>query len=132
MKIITNNLSIFSECTAQNVIHMPKGDNARNIIENGKISNDGPDTMLSTFDAEAIKEALSGSNVPVDISNDAGRYLCNSVLYRLLTCNSSAKICGFIHLPILKSQACMHKEGTPTFHEADLREAVIKILNYMV
>ena len=120
------------ECTAQNVIHMPKGDNARNIIENARISNEGADTISSTFNTEAIMEALKGSSVPVDISNDAGRYLCNSVLYRLLTCNSDAKICGFIHLPILKSQACMHKEGTPSFDKAELREAVIKILKNMV
>ena len=119
------------EYTAKNVIHMPKGDNAHNVIENGKICADGPDTVCSTFNAEAIKSALCGSPVPVDISNDAGSYLCNSVLYRLLTCNSSSTICGFIHLPILKSQIQFHKEGTPAFEKDELREAVIKILSQL-
>ncbi|MBE5816820.1 MAG: hypothetical protein E7315_03760 [Clostridiales bacterium] len=117
------------ENTAKNVIHMPNGDNAKNIIENGKICIDGPDTVCSTFNAGAIKEALRDSSIPVEISNDAGSYLCNSVLYRLLTCNTKAKCCGFIHLPILKSQLPFHKEGTPAFEKAQLRDAVIKILS---
>lgn len=63
---------------------------------------DGPDLHPVTIDAEAVAAHLSAKNFPVRLSEDAGAYLCNAVLYASLeACARYAPTAraGFIHIP---------------------------------
>ena len=47
-------------------------------------AEDGPETYSSTFPAREIVAALAARGIPGCISDDAGTYLCNAILYRSL------------------------------------------------
>lgn len=66
---------------------------------------DGPSELPSTLPVPLILHRLRRLGIPAHLSRDAGRYLCNAILYRSL---ADARACvptglpsrrGFIHLP---------------------------------
>jgi len=62
----------------------------------------GPDNLPSTLPLDAIAGALSAENLPVEWSDDAGGYLCNTVfvLSRFHACEGlRPAMSGFIHVP---------------------------------
>jgi pyroglutamyl-peptidase len=66
------------------------------LFENGKAH------QPVTIPVAAVYQKLAATGVPVSISDDAGGYLCNAVLYHSLSCSLTAgrpKQVGFIHLP---------------------------------
>jgi len=72
------------------------------IANSGCVLDDGPDTVMSTFPAEAIVARLAALGLPAVLSDDAGSYLCNAVLYHSL-CRAAAgghmRTIGFVHVP---------------------------------
>ncbi|MCG6115555.1 MAG: pyroglutamyl-peptidase I [Mesorhizobium sp.] len=69
---------------------------------------DGPETLPSTLPLEAIAEALTTAGLPVEWSDDAGGYLCNTVfvLSRFHACEGfQPAMSGFVHVPLLAGQA---------------------------
>lgn len=83
-------------------------DNEGNKPTNEKISDKGADGYFSTLDIYRIEKVLNENSIPVKISNTAGTFVCNHLLYGVLEYirNNHLNIaCGFIHLPYLKSQA---------------------------
>jgi pyroglutamyl-peptidase len=48
------------------------------------IIEDGPDAYFSKLPIKKIVQTLNQSGFPASISNAAGTYLCNNVLYSLL------------------------------------------------
>lgn len=71
------------------------------------IENEGSDGLFTTIPVKKIVKALKEAGIPAVISNSAGTYLCNHVLYRTLNHvkknNLRARV-GFIHLPYLPQQ----------------------------
>ena len=66
------------------------------------ISATAPERLLATFPADRIHQRLAALGLPVELSTDAGRYLCNATLFRSLSLSRRAKgarIAGFIHIP---------------------------------
>lgn len=65
------------------------------------LSADGPMQRHATIDISAIADALREGGWPVSISQDAGGYLCNAVLYYSLASAESRDVCqvGFVHIP---------------------------------
>lgn len=62
----------------------------------------GPEIMASRFPAQQVKERLLALKVPAVLSEDAGGYLCNAILYRSLIYAeqiSSPEAVGFLHIP---------------------------------
>jgi pyroglutamyl-peptidase len=67
-----------------------------------KVAEDGVDVRPVTIDAPAIAAHLSEKGYAVSLSDDAGGYLCNSVLYHsLVLAEKRGGVCpvGFIHIP---------------------------------
>lgn len=67
----------------------------------------GPAGRTSTWNAEAITEALLSADIPARASYHAGTHLCNLTLYSYLgalEAAGSAAPCGFLHLPYLPEQ----------------------------
>lgn len=67
-----------------------------------KLLQDGADCELVGIDAEAIAAHLVERGYPARVSDDAGGYLCNAVLYHSLKAARERQLAtraGFIHIP---------------------------------
>ena len=65
----------------------------------------GPDLLPSTLPLDMIAERLGEAGLPVEWSDDAGGYLCNTVfmLSAAHACNGMRpQMVGFVHLPALR------------------------------
>ena len=83
-------------------------DNAGDLAVGRPIQQDGPVAYLSTLPLEAMKRALQAQEIPVEISNHAGAYVCNHVFYaarHAIEQAQSPTICGFIHVPAIADTA---------------------------
>ncbi len=77
-------------------------DNAGNLKTDEPIDVRGPTAYLATLPIRQIKAALDAAQIPAHISNTAGLYLCNQVMYgglHLAATQTLEMRCGFIHLP---------------------------------
>lgn len=81
----------------------------------GAIDKKGPAAYFSTLPVE--KMAAAGKRkVPTAVSNTAGTYVCNHVMYsvlRTIAQNQYSMQAGFIHVPYLPSQT-ENKPGVPS------------------
>ena len=84
-------------------------DNAGNQPQDALIIPDGPAAYFATVPVTSMVDAIQQMQLPADVSNSAGTFVCNDVLYTLLHhyANSDTKV-GFIHVPYLPEQ------GTPS------------------
>lgn len=67
------------------------------------IIEDAPTAFFSSLPVKAMVKAMQESHLPAKISNSAGTYVCNEVLYRLLhftQAHSPQTLAGFIHVPL--------------------------------
>jgi len=99
-------------------------DNAGEIRESEPIRAGAPDALAATYPYAAIRSAIESENLPVEYSYDAGRYICNEVLWAALDAARTqypGMTAGFIHLPFLPGQ----KEGAPCMELADQQRAVL-------
>ena len=75
---------------------------------------DGPATLVAQLPASLIAHRLRLRGLPVEISRDAGRYLCNAALYHSLDAarrRTEASCAGFIHLPLVLDER-QHTRGS--------------------
>ena len=77
-------------------------DAAGHVHRRRRISAGAPDILLATFPAEAIRQRLERLGLPVEVSCDAGQYVCNATLFRSLSLSARARgapMAGFVHIP---------------------------------
>lgn len=100
---------ITPEKFAVNLRNARSADNAGRVCENEPIVPGGPDRIESRFGAEDIVSALREAGLPAYVSEGAGTYVCNDVMYSVLyhLRNTSVRA-GFIHLPFCAEQADAH------------------------
>ena len=71
--------------------------------EGGPVVMDGPEALAPTIPVELMAAAVEHVGLPTTISEDAGTYLCNHVMYNLLyyaTQESDDEVAaGFVHVP---------------------------------
>ena len=76
----------------------------------------GPAAYFSTLPIKAMVNSMREAGIPASVSQTAGTYVCNHVMYGLLhrlnQFNNEVKG-GFIHIPYLPEQAVNHP-GTPS------------------
>ena len=86
------------------------------------LSADGDPAYFATIPIKRIAAAIREAGIPAEVSNSAGLFVCNSVMYAAL---HAAKReypqmqAGFVHLPYLPSQAAALPAGTPFLSIAD-------------
>lgn len=71
------------------------------------IFEDGPAAYLSTLPIKEIVNRLKENKIPAEISNSAGTYVCNHIMYSLLhSIDKEYKntLGGFIHIPYIPEQ----------------------------
>lgn len=99
-------------------------DNAGVCAPDDTIEHGAPDALAVTIPYERIYSALKEAGLPVSYSFDAGRYICNLVLWTALE-EARTKYpgmrAGFIHLPFLPGQ----KDGAPCLSLEEQRKAVL-------
>ncbi|AKG74579.1 pyroglutamyl-peptidase I [Salinicoccus halodurans] len=94
-----------------------------------KIDETGPDGLFSTLPVKKLEAVLKEKEIPAKISNTAGTYLCNNVMYSALNHirkNDMDIRAGFIHIP------AHHEIGTeldiPSWSQEDITRAVRTII----
>lgn len=90
------------------------------------ISAAGPDAYLSTLPVREMTQALIEAGLPAEISNTAGAYLCNNIMYEGLhyaATNKPDMLSGFIHIPADHQLAIEHGK-LPSWSHEDLARGV--------
>lgn len=87
-------------------------DNRGNQPRGEFIAPGGPAAYFATVPVQNMAQAVYDSGIPGTVSNSAGAFVCNDVLYSLLHHFDGSKTrVGFIHVPFLPQQA---KDGVPS------------------
>jgi pyroglutamyl-peptidase len=74
-----------------------------------RIVADGPPALFATLPIKAAVQALRAAGLPAEVSNSAGTFVCNHLLYRALHLGISGGFrAGFLHVPYLPQQAARH------------------------
>ena len=80
-------------------------DNAGISPKDEPIVSGGPDGLFTTLPIKAMIGAICDAGLSGAISNTAGTFVCNDVLYSLLHHYAGTHVrCGFIHVPWLPEQ----------------------------
>lgn len=119
------------ERIAINVIDSNLPDNNGNVIHDQCIRADGPLAYASKLPIKKIIEALKENSIPARVSNSAGTYVCNYIMYDMLYFveHHYPQIkCGFIHVPYVHSQV-LGKKNVPSLAERTLHDALEIILS---
>lgn len=103
------------ERVAINVLDYPIPDNEGAQPIEGPIVADGAAAYFATLPIKAIVAAWAEESIPGYISNTAGTYLCNQILYESLHLAAArGHRAGFIHLPYLPEQAARVGNNAPS------------------
>ncbi|ANU10265.1 pyrrolidone-carboxylate peptidase [Planococcus antarcticus DSM 14505] len=109
-------------------------DNEGNKPVDEPIRKDGEAAYLSTLPVRKMVDRLLANGLPAAISNTAGAYLCNNVMYEGLhyaKINKPGLQTGFIHIPASHELAIQHGR-IPSWSHEDLLKGIqicIKVLN---
>ncbi len=80
-------------------------DNAGNQPKGEFVDENGPAAYFSTVPVLKMAEAIERAGIPATVSNSAGAFVCNDVLYSLLHHYAGTPVrCGFIHVPYIPVQ----------------------------
>jgi pyroglutamyl-peptidase len=91
-----------------------------------EIVEGGADGYFSTLPIRAFVDALNEKGYPASISNSAGTYLCNNVMYTVLHELKVRNIkipAGFVHMPASHELVIDEKRAMPSWSSRDLYEA---------
>ena len=101
-------------------------DNAGHAFEDAPIRTDGDVAYLSSLPIRKIVNRLNTAGFPAAISNSAGTYLCNNIMYEGLyyaANHESIQAAGFIHIPASFELAIQHGR-IPGWSRRDLEAAI--------
>lgn len=117
------------ERLAINILDASIPDNDGKLVRDEPIVPDGEVALMATLPIRAFEKALKDAGVPVVISNTAGTYVCNYLMYKTLEmCRFSKKRAGFVHVPHLLEHVKGHEPRPHAIHfETLVRAAEILI-----
>lgn len=89
-----------------NIRQSKAADNAGNCFSGEPVIPGAPAGYFATVPVQKMVDAISAQGLPAAISNSAGTFVCNDVLFTLLHhFDGTATAVGFIHVPALPEQA---------------------------
>lgn len=106
-------------------------DNEGQTIKEMPIVRNGPDGLFAPFPFERIALKAVNHGVPITVSNTAGAYVCNDLMYRTLQYLKNHDlniVCDFIHIPYLTHQVTS-KPSVPSISLSTLMDGVMLILD---
>lgn len=98
------------------------------------IRADGPPAYFSSLPVKAMVSAIRRAGLPAAVSNTAGTYVCNHVMYELLFMidrEFAGRLGGFVHVPRAPSQV-LDQEGVPSLSADDSARALTVALAAIV
>ena len=101
-------------------------DNAGDQPVDRPITPGGASAYFSTLPNKEIVAALRKAGIPSSLSNSAGTYVCNHLLYQVLEENAlrhPGRLGGFLHLPFLPEQV-VNRSHTPSMALGDMIRAL--------
>jgi pyroglutamyl-peptidase len=113
-------------------------DNAGRSMRGELTALDGPAAYYSTLPIRAMVKAMRAAGIPSDISDAAGTFCCNHLMYGILhhiAVNNLPIRAGWIHLPCLPEVAALEENlGAPSMAVetavAGVRAAISAILSH--
>lgn len=97
--------AITPELVAINLRHAKISDNKGNQPKDEPIIPGGEAAHFSTLPVRKISDAIEASGIPSTLSYSAGAYVCNDLLYTILSHFKGSKTrVAFIHIPYCKEQ----------------------------
>lgn len=113
------------ERVAINIADASIADNDGKMPIDEKIRWDGENAYFATLPIKAIVENLRKDQIPASVSNSAGTYVCNFIMYNdLYLANKYKNIsAGFIHVPYLPAQV-LDKKGQASMSLENMVKAV--------
>ena len=114
--------AVTPERVAINVDDSAAADNAGEVRQNRPISPDGPAAYFATLPIHRIVDAIKAAGIPAAISNSAGTFVCNHLMYTALARVKPPAIAGFVHVPFLPEQG--EKRGAPSMALDDMVRAL--------
>jgi pyroglutamyl-peptidase len=98
------------------------------------IHEDGAPAYFSSLPIKAMVTAMREAGVPAVVSNTAGTYVCNHIMYQILYMidkDFPGKRGGFIHVPYTPQQV-IEKPGTPSLGIDEMTTALAAGLSAVV
>lgn len=122
--LAAGNTKITPERIAINVKDGEK-DNSGVAFEDASIREDGETAYFSMLPIRSMVNRLNSAGYPAAISNSAGTYLCNNIMYEgLYYASKHEKVrAGFIHIPASFELAIAHGR-VPGWSKRDLLAAI--------
>ena len=97
-------------------------DNEGNQPVDQPVMADGAPAYFATLPVKAMVNAIKAAGVPASLSNTAGTYVCNHLMYGVLyhiAKSYPAMRGGFMHVPFLHEQVA-NRPNTPSLSKADI------------
>ena len=114
------------ERVAINIDDTTMADNEGNMPVDQPIFKDGENAYFSNLPIKNMVEDIKKAGIPANISNTAGTYVCNHVMYGVLYKIHKEKLnikAGFIHVPFIPEQV-VNKPEKPSMSLENIVKAV--------
>lgn len=118
------------ERIAANIRDFGSPDIAGETIDEEPVIEDGPAAYLSTLPVKRMAATLREAGFPACVSNSAGTFLCNQLMYtvlHLIAVRRMEALAGFVHIPLTTDRAAglPHPEADPPAMDVEtITEAV--------
>jgi pyroglutamyl-peptidase len=90
------------------------------------VAANGPPAYFASLPVKAMAAAVRSAGVPAEVSNTAGTFVCNHLMYGVLhylAASGSRARAGFIHVPYSEEQA-IGKQGVPAMAVSTMVKAI--------
>lgn len=126
--------AITPERIAINLKDSTVADNEGNKPIDEVIIPSGDVALYSTLPLRKIESILKRKHLPVSISNSAGLYVCNNIMYHTLNYIKQNKLdvkAGFIHIPLMSEQV-KQEDARFSMPLYDILEGIIDSIKTML
>ncbi len=100
-------------------------DNEGNKPQDEKILPNGENAYFASLPLKKLLGVLKDNGYAAYISNTAGTFVCNEVMYTVLSvlCGREGSVGGFVHIPFCREQT-EGREGVPFMELSDILSAI--------
>lgn len=106
-------------------------DNEGNQPVDEPVNADGNAAYFSTLPIKEMVEAMKMEGIPAAVSNTAGTFVCNQLMYGVLEYIENHGLpvkAGFIHVPFLPAQAAQKQEIPASMALADIVRGLMVVI----
>lgn len=119
------------ERVAHNARDYPIADNAGGVARGMPVVAGAPGSLGAALPVDDLLSVVRALGIPVECSSDAGRFLCNEVMFHVLerrTRTGTPAFAGFIHLPQFPEQHALRPVDARPMPLDEMVEAVRAIV----